>query len=69
VSLRYTPQTGEIAFLFDLFNRTSRIAHDATDGTHPIGTALYAASNFCGADAGIWIRPNRDVWPNLSCKV
>jgi von Willebrand factor type A domain len=64
VSLRYMPQTGEIAFLCDLFNRTSRILHDATDGTHSIGTVLYAANNFGGADASIWVHPNSDVWPN-----
>lgn len=64
VSLRYMPQTGEIAFLCDLFNRTSRILHDATDGTHSIGTVLYAANNFGGADASIWVHLNSDVWPN-----
>lgn len=64
VSLRYTPQANEIAFLCDLFNRTSRILHDATDGTHSIGTVLYAANNFGGADASIWIHPNSNVWPN-----
>jgi hypothetical protein len=64
VSLRYIPQNNEIAFLCDLFNRTSRILYDATDGTHSIGTVLYAANNFGGADASIWVHPNSDVWPN-----
>ena len=64
VSLRYTPQATEIAFLCDLFQRTSRILHDATDGAHSIGTVLYAANNFGGADASIWVHPNSDVWPN-----
>ncbi|ALV42388.1 hypothetical protein AU252_15550 [Pseudarthrobacter sulfonivorans] len=64
VSLRYMPQPNEIAFLCDLFNRASRSLHDATDGTHSIGTVLYAANNFGGADASIWVHPNSDVWPN-----
>jgi von Willebrand factor type A domain len=64
VSLRYVPQNGEIAFFCELFNRASRILHDATDGTHAIGTVLYAANNFGGADASVWIHPNSDVWPN-----
>ncbi len=66
VSLRYTPQPSEIAFLCDLFNRTSRILHDATDGAHSIGTVLYAANSFGGADATVWVHPNSDVWPNSS---
>lgn len=64
VSLRYVPQAGEIAFMCDLFNRTSRILHDATDGAHSIGTVLYAANSFGGADATIWVHPNSNVWPN-----
>ena len=53
ISLRYMPQATEIAFLCDLFERTSRILHDATDGAHSIGTVMYAANNFGGADASI----------------
>lgn len=64
VSLRYMPQAGEIAFLCDLFDRASRILHDATDGAHAIGTVMYAANSFGGADASIWIHPNSNVWPN-----
>jgi hypothetical protein len=64
VSLRYTPQPTEIAFLCDLFNRTSQILHDSTDGAHSIGTVLYAANSFGGADATVWVHPNSNVWPN-----
>ena len=64
VSLRYLPQTDEIAFLCDLFGRTSRILHDATDGVHSIGTVLFAANNFGGADASIWVHRNSLVWPS-----
>ncbi|HZJ04238.1 MAG TPA: vWA domain-containing protein [Nocardioidaceae bacterium] len=64
VSLRYLPQAGEIAFLCDLFNRASRLLHDATDGAHSIGTVLYAANSFGGADATVWVHPNSNVWPN-----
>jgi hypothetical protein len=64
VSLRYMPAADEIAFLCELFNRTSRILHDATDGAHSIGTVLYAANSFGGADASIWVHPNSNVSPN-----
>ncbi|MBH0779321.1 vWA domain-containing protein [Nocardia bovistercoris] len=64
VSLRYTPRAGELEFLFDLFNRTSRLLHGATDGVHSIGTVLFATDGFGGADASIWLHPRSRFWPD-----
>ncbi|WP_404429336.1 VWA domain-containing protein [Microbacterium lacus] len=64
VSLRYQPQVGELDFFCEVFNEASRILHDATDGTHSIGTVLYATNSFGGADASVFVHPDSDVWPN-----
>ena len=66
VSLRYAPAANEIGFLCELFNRASRILHDATDGAHSIGTVLYSGNSMGGADADVWIHPLSNVWPNSS---
>jgi hypothetical protein len=64
VSLRYAPNTGELAFLCQLFNEVSKILYDLTDGRHSIGQVLFSTNSMGGADADIWIHPNDDVWPN-----
>jgi len=64
VAVRYTPAANEVAFFCDLFNRTSRILSDATDGAHSIGTVLYAGNSMGGAEADVWIHPLSDEWPN-----
>jgi hypothetical protein len=64
VSLRYTPNTGELTFLCQFFNEVSRIFHDLTDGAQSIGQVLFSTNSMGGADADIWIHPNADVWPN-----
>jgi hypothetical protein len=64
VSLRYTPNAGELAFLCEFFNQVSRILHDLTDGTHSIDRVLFSTNSMGGGDADIWIHPNGNVWPN-----
>ncbi|MGH8590132.1 MAG: VWA domain-containing protein [Gammaproteobacteria bacterium] len=64
VSLRYMPVAGEMPFWCELFEQTSRILHDATDGALSIGQVLISANSMGGKDADIWIHPNSDVWSN-----
>jgi hypothetical protein len=64
VSLRYAPATNELPFFCELFEQTSRILHDLTDGAHSIGTVQISANSMGGADADIWVHPDNDVWPN-----
>lgn len=64
VSLRYQPQASELDFFCEVMGEASRILHDATDGTHSIGTVLYATNSFGGADATVFVHPDSDVWPN-----
>jgi hypothetical protein len=64
ISFRYTPAAGELAFWCQFMNETSRILHDATDGTQSIGHVLLSPNSMGGADADIWVHPNANVWPN-----
>ena len=64
VSLRYTPNTGELTFLCEFFNQVSRIFHDLTDGVQSIDKVLFSTNSMGGGDADIWIHPNGDVFPN-----
>lgn len=66
VSLRYRPVPNEVKFVCDLFNRASQILSDATNGSHFIGTVLYAVNKTGGADADVWIYPGRKRLPNSS---
>lgn len=64
VSLRYTPEANELAFLQVFFEQVSQLIFDLTDGAHSIGQVLISTNSLGGADADIWIHPNDDVWPN-----
>ena len=66
VSIRYVPAANEFGLLCQLFEQTSRIFHDLTDGAQSIGTVLISGNSMGGADADVWIHPNDDVWPNSS---
>ncbi|MGH3115809.1 MAG: vWA domain-containing protein [Gaiellales bacterium] len=64
VSLRYAPAPQELNFWCQVFNLSSRIMSDLTDGAQRIGTVLLSTNSMGGGDADIWIHPNADVWPN-----
>lgn len=66
VSLRYAPATQELDFWCEVFNLSSRIMSDLTDGAQRIGTVLLSTNGMGGGDADVWIHPNDDVWPNSS---
>jgi len=64
ISLRYAPQDGEMPFWCSLFEQTSRLLHDATDGGLSFGQVLFSTNSMGGQDADVWIHPNSDVWSN-----
>ncbi len=57
ISLQYSPQDKELAFLSEFFKKTSEILYDLTDGKHRIGT-IFISTNASGSD-------NADIliWP------
>jgi hypothetical protein len=64
VSLRYVPAAGEMPYWCDLFERTSQIIADTTDGALSIGQVLISPNSMGGRDADIWIHPDDTVWSN-----